>query len=418
MNSDKKIIFQGQVFYPKQNLYASLIFPIVQVKKFFQLLYDSLLKIIWEELIYGKKIGNELVDFVIFFVFAFLSLAFYYLVNYLPILLIVSVLIWWIDYGLAKQQYLKDSPQVSVTLTPENEDLIYWSISFPNNTPIQSEFTLNQIKEISLVNRPVYGGAFQELVAKIWQVQLLFYDGSDLLIDEQKEVIDALKTAKHLAVYFQVPITFTGSGGKGLYAAQLLNLDSLNPPTNSKQKSIKCHKNSQKWHIYSQWRLSNSWLLFKQIIQESGFLLFVIIMMRIMVLFGQLVYYLILLFTQDNSSRILLQLNAPSLAWQGKQMIAFFIAIALMIFKGWQLSRRKHIYLDKYYLRFFVDNQKLGKIKTEEIEANLLLLNPQPEILIFSPNQAIRIKNFQQQEEAEALLLSLNEALQYFQNLN
>lgn len=71
--------FRGEITYLQKGFYASLIWPLVQVKKAFQLIYDLILKIVWSELIEGKKIDNELASLAIFLIFCLFSLVAYYL---------------------------------------------------------------------------------------------------------------------------------------------------------------------------------------------------------------------------------------------------------------------------------------------------------------------------------------------------
>ena len=52
---NKNINFQGNLYEVKQSIYEKLMFPLAQLKKIFETLYSSLLKIIWAELMTGKK---------------------------------------------------------------------------------------------------------------------------------------------------------------------------------------------------------------------------------------------------------------------------------------------------------------------------------------------------------------------------
>ncbi len=65
----KKIIFQGTTTYLSEHWYAKIISPLVQVKKLLQAIYEFLLHLIWSELIFGKKLDNELDSLLAFIVF-------------------------------------------------------------------------------------------------------------------------------------------------------------------------------------------------------------------------------------------------------------------------------------------------------------------------------------------------------------
>jgi hypothetical protein len=406
------IAFQGTVNYLTNNRYAALIFPLVQLQKLFKKVYNFVLRLIWNELIYGKKVENELAAFLTFIAFCLLSWLVYIWRDYLSFILTSSLIIWCLDYWLAKHQYLKKKNNVSVILKQEAEDSVTWMMQFPDAKSLDSTFINGKIREISISNRPIYGGAFQEIMGRVWQIELILYDGSDLVIDEQQSVVEAVKKAKRIAKYFNVPIVFEASQGSGQYAADRLNKDLLD------LGGIKCQKSQPKWHICSRWRWINSWFLLKQISQESGFLFFVLIMSGLMVRFGQLVQAAISLFLGNpvsviDLSGIFLGFNS-SFSWQ--QKVGLAIAIAMMVFKGWQLSREKHIYLDKYYLKFAIDNQKIDRLKTQEIETALLLYNPEPELLILAHDRAIVIPKFQREEDCKALLYQVEQGIQAFKD--
>ncbi len=87
-----KLIFQGTTSYLSEHWYAKIISPLIQVKKLLQSVYEFLLHIIWSELIYGKKLDNELDSLLAFIVFCLLSLLGYYLRDYIQLILIIFLL--------------------------------------------------------------------------------------------------------------------------------------------------------------------------------------------------------------------------------------------------------------------------------------------------------------------------------------
>jgi hypothetical protein len=86
-----------------------------------------------------------------------------------------------------------------------------------------------------------------------------------------------------------------------------------------------------------------------------------------------------------------------------------------MVYKGWQLSRVKHTYLDRNFLKVAIDNQIIGKLNTTEIKAVLLLANPESEILILTPKEAIIIPKLQTEEDNQLYLHYLQQGIEYFQ---
>lgn len=412
-----KLIFTGKIIYLRNSWYAPLIFPFVQLKKLLQTIYNFLLRMLWSELIQGEKIDNEFAHLIAFIVFCLISLSWYYARDYSQFILIISFVIWYLDRGISQNQYCRKDNQIEVTLHQINSDEILWTLFLPNQK-LKSKFLSDQVRNISISKRSVVGGEFQEFLGQVWQVEIYLYDGNNLVIDEYKLVHEAFKSAKRLNSYFQVLITFATSQGNNEYVEQRLDTDSVYRVLDFEKTGINCQKSSQKWHIYSQWRWRNSWVLIKQIIQKVGFLIFLLIMAGFMIEFGQLLDNFIQAF-QDRAVIIDLASFFKGLVpyWNWRNRLELAIALIILIYQGWQLSRVKHIYLDQSYLKFSIDNQKINKTNIKEIETILLMSDPVPEILILAQDQAITITEFQQKESAQLYWAYLEQGIQVFKNI-
>jgi hypothetical protein len=111
-----------------------------------------------------------------------------------------------------------------------------------------------------------------------------------------------------------------------------------------KNWGVKCHKTERKWHLSSVWKFHHSWQFFKQVFKDSGFLLFVLLMSGIMLQFGGLINLFVQGFRSQEPVIIEFAQSPAQLfaVWNWRSFLAFGTAIALMIYKGWQLSRVKH----------------------------------------------------------------------------
>ncbi|MBR8829010.1 MAG: hypothetical protein DSM107014_14110 [Gomphosphaeria aponina SAG 52.96 = DSM 107014] len=318
--------------------------------------------------------------------------------------MIFFLTLWLIDYHLAKKQYLYGK-QITVTMELGEADSVLWQMLPPEGRIL--EFLPTQIRQISLVHQQILGGAFQEVMGTVWQVEINLEDGNNLLIDQEKKAFIAVKKAKIIASYFNVPIIFISSEGKGKYAAEEIAFEAVA----ALPQTIKLQQKNGKFHIYSQWQLNNSWLLLKQIFQKSGFLLFLLVMNGFMLGFGALVNAIVLSNLGINVGVVYLpgifHWFKPELGWT----FWLTIAILVMIFKGANLSHAKHIYLDKEELKIYRDNQKIGQIKTKNIETTLLIKEPFSVILILGENQELIIQDLQQEAEFRAFILKLEEGL-------
>lgn len=402
--------FRSQITYTQKGFYASLIWPLVQVKKAFQLIYDLILKIVWSELIEGKKIDDELASLAVFLIFCLCSLVTYYLQDYRELILIAFLWVWLLDYWFAKNQYFHSKRKTIICLNNSNSDLVLWQMNLPNVKTRKAKFERSQIGQISISKTYVYGGAFEEKIGTAWEVYVTLCDWSEFLIYQHRKVIDAVKEAKQLATHFDVPLIFASSEGNGAYAAQRLNFQESNHQTWT--KTIQFQTTPHKWHIYSKWQMTSSWYLLRQIFQKSGFLLFVLTIAAFMTHFGDLLNSFMAFYLGRED--VTLELPSifgwfdPNIVWN--DVVKLTIASGIIIFKGWHLSREKHIYIDVNKLEYFIDNNKIAQLKTNEIKATLFVKNPDPAILILAQNTAIEIKDLQH-EEFKALLLKLEQGV-------
>lgn len=405
--------FQGYIYYSQKSLYYWIIFPIAQAKRGFKEIYNFLGHILWSELMEGKTVEGELANIVIFILFCLLSLLLYYAKDSGRILLVVSIILWYIDSSLAKQQYLQTQDKLPTSLSFISEDDLQWQITLPNREIIRSELNRFKIKNISITPRAVYGGAFQEKVGQVWQLEIYLYDRTNLVIHEEKTPLAAVQQGSILAKKLSVPVIFAGSEGIGDYAEVPLDLSSIKVEK-VRDRAIKVQKKLGKWHIYTKWQLANSGRFLKKVIKESGFLLFLILMTKLMVEFGAILYYLLLAFMGNKPDTLYYSGIGNSLTLDFDVMDAIEIAIALIVMfvQGWRISREKHLYINSQTFTFLINNQKQGQLFTQNIEAALFLPIPEPEILILARDRALTLADWQQEDELKVMLQAISEGIQ------
>lgn len=412
----EKVLYQGKAFYPQKSIYAIFIFPLVQIKKIFQALYNLLLKLMWVELIKGEIKQNDLAGILLFTLFIVLSWLSFILKNYLQVILIVFIVIWYIDIGIAKQAYQLQKYDRPLQILQDETGDLRWLLSLPEHKMLENRFNWGQVREIAIASRPIFGGAFGEKLDQIWQVKLWLYDGSDWVIEEDADLLVVFKVAKKLQSYVTVPIQFTESYGSGEYA--IIDLEESKRFIGAvKNWGIKCHKTEKKWYLSSVWKFHHSWQFVKQVFKESGFLLFVLLMSGIMLQFGGFINLFVQGFRGQEPVIIEFAQSPAQLFafWNWHSFLAFGTAIALMIYKGWQLSRVKHSFIDQYFLKVSLDNQSIGKVKTSEIKAVLLVPYPDNRILIISAESVLVIPKLPNLADSLLYLTYLQGAVNYFQ---
>ncbi|NBD14927.1 MAG: hypothetical protein GVY04_01905 [Cyanobacteria bacterium] len=381
--------FSGSVYHSQHTLFSRLIFPCAQVKKLLQRVYDFILQSIWTELISGKTIKNEVANLVLFFIFCLFSIAFFHLQTYRGILLVLFFSLWLIDRAIAQKYYQKGSSKYPVSLHI-TENKLYFKEYLPKNQTIDLEFNREQIKESAIVSRTLYSDGFQAEIKQCWQVLLFLQDGTEILVDEQPKPEKALSKAKKLATQLEIPIILLESEGNHSYATH-----ELSPIATANSNTIQIELQNQQYHIYSQWRLQDSWQLLKQILVQSGFLLFVIISTNFMVRWGGFLNAVFIPFFNQQQTTIYL----PSI-WEilrfNLDIESYFeigLAVGIIIFQGAKISRTQHIYLDQSLLKYYVGHQKQEQLKTADIEAIILIPEPNLMVLIVANRQALMIEH-------------------------
>ena len=413
----EKLIYQGQVFYPQKTTYALFIFPFVLLQQLFYTLYQLLLKVLWLRLLKDSENTDELATLVLFILFLGLCWISYVTKGFIQWGLVFWAIAWYLDYGLAQKAYRQGKNTYPLPLTQTPSEEFHWFFKVPHQPLLQGHFNENQIKAIVITEREICGGAFQSRLDKVWQAKWLLFDQSDWVITENPQLMTVLETAKNLQAQIPRPNIFADSYGWGNYAEKAIQETLLKPHENSHYQGVTCQSSPRKWHIASTWRWSHSWQLFKQIIQQSGFLIFVLIVSSLMPSLGSVVDQ----FVQGWGQRQTIILSFPQQIsdlfpfWHWQSFLTLGLAIAWMVYRGWQLSRVKHCWVDAHFLRVSIDNHPLGKLLTEEIEGLLLLGESEPRLLIIGQQASIRLPSFPTYEDAVFYLTHLQRAVATFQ---
>ena len=408
-------LYQGTILYPRRSAYASVIFPLVQLKRLFQALYASLLKLMWRELLSGEVPTNEAANILAILLFLFLCWVSFNFRTASQGLLIAFFVFWFVD-NLIAQQALRQGKyihQIYLHQTPQGD--LQWQWQLPGRAPRIIEFKPEQVRLIRVRRREIRGGAFQDRLAKVWQAQLLLFDGSDWIFEEDQNLERVRQAIAVLqGVLGDVPVVFENSYGLGDYALTPISPEEKTHLLQSGY-SVGQRQSTRKCHIFSRWRLNHSWALGRQIIGESGFLMFVMVMVGIMTQIGSIVEQVRRGFMGND-----VYIEVPSsfvLTWPWQDWrigLGLLLAIAVMIYRGWQLSRVKHCTLDQHFLRASLDNHSLGKLPTQTINSVVAINANPPEILILSQQGSVTLPQFQNLDEALLYTCYLTQAIDQF----
>ena len=387
--------FRGYIYSPPSRIFSQLLLPLAQVKKLFLKIYHFLLKSVWSELISGEQIESEVMNLFIFLIFCLFSWLFFRFNSYREIIIATFFILWLIDKQVSELDYKKAKNWLPIAVNLEKSKLSVKKI-LPQSEVIYLEYSQSDIISSAIAPRLISSHSFQTNIAITWQTILYLNNRTEILINEANSPAIALAKLKPLALQLEIPIQYLNSEGNHPYAMSDLDWD-----RETQVSSIQVEKkNNQTWHIYSKWRLQDSWQLLKQIFLHSGFFIFVIIMSRLMIKFGGFLNALITSWLGNQG----VFLNF-SYFWQGLTsnfgMTIYFellLSIGLIIVEGIIISQTKHIYLDQSLIKFVISNKKEAQLARDEIEAVLFIRHPNPVVLILGKNKAITIKNLQNQD--------------------
>ncbi|NEQ34641.1 MAG: hypothetical protein F6K04_27375 [Leptolyngbya sp. SIO4C5] len=150
--------------------------------------------------------------------------------------------------------------------------------------------------------------------------------------------------------------------------------------------------------------------MIKDALQQSGFLLFVVLTTKFMAVTGELLHQLL---WQNTSIIYLPSLIGLSPEWWDWLEVA--IAFGLVLWKGLEISQEEHFYIDAKQLTFCLNRRPIAQLNTAKIETLLYLRSPEPMLLIADRNQAIEITGLQTETEFQALLLHLEQIIRPLQ---
>ncbi len=418
--------FQGQIPNQGKQFYTTFLLPIVLLKRSVQSVRRYIDRTIWSELIQGEKVDNEIFNLILFAIFCLLSVITFRLEKYQTAVIIIFAMIWRLDRFLAKQQYFASKKRTTTFLSISKDNMVLWKMVAPNGETRQQRFHRNNIGHIAIKSIQVNGGAFDEPIAKAWQVAIALKDQTPLLMHEELRASHALNHGKELATCFDIPILFTDSEGQTGYGARTeyaasstSNYDKgLSRKSIKNNNAIRLNQTAQRWHIFSHWTPNHSWRFFGKVFHESGFLLFVLLLTRFMSRFGEMIDTLITYYRENeiiylDFSGIINYILHPSLS--AIDLVGIAIATAMMIVRGAQISQVKHIYIDKQRLRFAINAKEICQFNLPEIEVVVLITKPEPVLLICDRDRALEVRDLLLEDDYRAMFVNIEHGLDRFQ---
>ncbi|MEB3292274.1 MAG: hypothetical protein VKJ24_03865 [Synechococcales bacterium] len=393
--------------------YTIFIMPLAWIQAFLGQIYDFVIHLLWQHLTQGRryKTVGAIVGMLLFCSLSVLS----YLLREQDFwLLLASIALWLAERWLVRSQYGHSHHKISTQLIDASEECLRWEWRSHRDQIVET-FEHDRLRGVALHQQVIRGGCFDIELATVWQVCLRLTDDRNFLIYQEQNAAQALRQGQRLADYFQLPIWFADSQGDSPYAIEPLDLHGLRSSTRF-PSTIRVQHSAQQWKIVSKWNGSSAWNLLAQIVQESGFLLFVVIIINLMIMWGKLLYTIAMTIWAGSMAAFTWGINETLFSWllqdfDWLEVGEFGFAIALMVFKGAELSKEEHLYLSPQGLRAFLDHQKLGEMSLNAIVACLWIQKPQPFVLIVGKQEAIELPGLQREIEFRAVVMKVQEAI-------
>ena len=417
----KKINYRGTYSLQNKGVFFYTIWPIVQVKKLVQVFFDKVLEMISSELMgHSQELsqGGQIFGFLVLSVF---SLVMHTFQEYDDLIFLSLLAIWCLDYILAKGAFKQGNRSGRVLLRSVENDRMVWRMEGDDDEPLEVMFKREELDQISISRVPILGGAFQEAVGMSWRIALVLEDGDTLLLGEKRVFGKAMQRAKELADRLNIPLKFLDSVGRSELAQEASEANES--PAKSKKEhppagKIHTTEKNGKFEVSSAWSQRNFVLLLNRMVRESGFLLFVLIVTGVMIRFGGLLKFLIGRFTGLAAQAPPIDLNFRSIlaAFKPKgellDLLEIAFAIAVMIFYGWRMSRKRRLSIDRHLVKFAVGDAATEALKTDRVDFPLFVPGSEPFILLTDRSRAIIIDGLQTEEEYRAWISKIEEGLE------
>jgi hypothetical protein len=416
--------FQGQIPNRRQEFYTKFLIPIVLLKKSLDAIRRYIDGAIWSELVKGEKVDNEIFNLILFALFCLISVLTFRLEKYQTSIIILFSFLWYLDRLLAQRQYFYSQKRSTTSLTVSKDDMVAWKMILPLEEPRQMRFHRHNLSYIAIRSIGVRGGAFDSAIALAWQVELMLMDETNLLMYEEPRAINAIDKARELAAFFDTQIIFRDSEGQSQYAnpaiARALSSTTITNRKLNRNNALGLSQTAKRWHIFSRWTFTHSWLFFGKVLHDSGFLLFTLLLTRFMSRFGEMLdtaiaYYRASEIIYLDFSGIFNFFFKPNLSWIDWMAVA--IATTTIIVRGARISQVKHVYIDKQKFRFAINRKEICQFNLPEIQIVLLIHTPEPLLLICDRDRALEIGDLLREEDYRAMLSVIEQGIDNFQSV-
>ena len=404
----KETLCSSRFLRVEQGEFARSLKPMVVAKEYVEALYGKILELIWDELVKGEEPLDNMSNLVAFFIFCVFSLLFYHFRDFDGPILFLLVGLWWADVAAAKRSYRDAAKFDTVTLCRgADKDYVYQRVDWRRRPVYDVDFNGTEIKKVVVRRKAIRAGAFREVMGEVWTAGLQFHNNFELAVFEEKEVTKALLDAQVLSGRFRAPVEFADAARANLAGAG----------ESSQETGLAISFDGSDLSIFTKWSFGNFFQYAMNVLERSGFLLFLLVAQSVMVRFGALVNYFLAPYLGIAPAPLEIELGFGAVwaffmpEWEIMEILEFMIALGVMVRSGMKLFKRKGVVMNRKSIRYMLGERVVSAMKTPDIRRVLLFEEPELLILILGRKKVMKIENLRNPEEFRAMRKSIEDGL-------
>jgi len=390
-----------------------LLWPLVQIKRFFDALYQTFSSLIWSGITGQSRIGGLLQVSGISLVFCGLSVIVFYLQAYEGYIFLVFAGIWWLDRQWAQWQYFRADKQAQIVLQISPKNCIY-SVSISGGQPTPRPFRASQVKCILITHREIRGGMFESALGKVWEVAVQLRDSSCLRIYEEADPARAFRLARSLAEQFpQTVIKFAHSEGSSPHALRDPSFQLVERYRHRQVPALKMRTTPRGWQLRTRWSHLSMGFLLERLLERVGFLLFVLLLTEVMENFGALLHSSVSVYGDSEATRLLLiqAVQQINLSPDPPDLAEAAIALGLFISQVFEITQNRQITITPHYIDYRVSRRQIARVRLKTAQSPFIIHEPSPMVLILDKDSAIAIPGLASDELLYGTWVRIKEGL-------
>ncbi|MGD1907124.1 MAG: hypothetical protein ACFB0C_14160 [Leptolyngbyaceae cyanobacterium] len=392
------IRLQNQLGSTENRRLFLLLWPLLQVKRIFDALYQTFLALIWSELTGRSQRAGPMQLGALFLLFCGLSLVIFYLRTYEAIIFLVLIGIWGGDYQWARWQYHRQRTQVALTIQPDH---CLYRLSTPDQTDHNRQFHPDQLLQVWIARTGIRGGAFQSVVDERWQVTLYLRDRTQLRMYEEANPRVALRRAQTIAAALPgTPVKFVGSIGSGPYAMLLPQFQLAERYHRRAVSTIKAQPTAQGWQLRTQWSHASFKLVLRRLLGSVGFLIFVLLMTEFMENFGALLHGSVQVYADHEATRLMLvgAIQQLDLTPDWPDLAEAAIALGVVLMQLARLFQNQRLMVTDEQVIYHQGTGQATRLSRSPLAPPLMIPGPFPMLLLLDETQGIAFSGLDSDE--------------------